>query len=300
MNAWTATIRQEMAATSRERLPQLILTVFVGLTMASAFIGSTAKGTVTRVYQETIAQGLTTAANPFESISALYYARNNVIYIVLIGALLAIVTGVQSTLRDRRAQTMDLVLSRNITPSRYLGAKLAGIALMLAVLLALTAFLSFAGIAAAAGTVPTIEETLQLIGLYGLAWLFLLPFLTLGMLSGIYAATTTWALLAPIVAWSILIFVLPLVGTAALPVSLLNPVAAPAPTPAGIFAFTNAVTGPLSLGEEFKNAAAFILQDRAAPGIPTLALLMLLVAATAGCAGLLATPRQRMRGALHA
>lgn len=179
MSAWTATVRQEIAATSRERLPQLVFAVFVGMSTASAFIGTTAKGTVSGVYREIAAQGLTTAANPFDSVSPLYYARNNVIYIILIGALLAIITGVQSTMRDRRAQTMDMVLSRNITPGDYLGAKLAGAALMLAGLMLITAFLSFAGIAAAAGAVPTPNETLRLGALYGLAWLFLIPFLTL-------------------------------------------------------------------------------------------------------------------------
>lgn len=289
-----------MAATSRERLPQLIFAVFVGMTTASAFIGTTAKGTVSGVYREAAAQGLTTAANPFDGVSPLYYARNNVIYIILIGALLAIVTGVQSTIRDRRAQTMDMVLSRNVTPGAYLGAKLAGIALMLAGLLLITTFLSFAGIAAAAGAVPKFDETLRLGALYGLAWLFLIPFLTLGMLSGIYAAMTTSALLTPIVAWSVLVFVLPLAGTAALPVSLLNPVAAPAAAPAGAFAFTSAVTGPLSLGEQFKHAAAFILQDPAGFTAVTMAVLMLAAAATAGCAVLLTTSRRRMRSALHA
>ncbi|MDP9989210.1 ABC transporter permease subunit [Arthrobacter sp. KFRI-F3372] len=300
MSVWRSTVRHEVAATCRERLPQLVLSVFVAMTGAAAFIGSSAKETVSGVYREAAAQALTTAANPFDGVSPLYYARNNVIYIILIGALLAIVTGVQSTIRDRRAQTIDLVLSRDVRPVSYLGAKLSGIALMLAGLLVLTAFLSFAGIGAVTGTVPTPGESLRLLGLYGLAWLFLMAFVTFGMISGIRAAGATPALLMPIVAWSIIVFILPLAGTAALPVSLLNPVPAPVVAPEGFFALSSTVTGPLSLGEQFKHAALLLLQDPAATGTITAPLLTILAVLTGGCVVLLATSRHRLRSPIHA
>ena len=64
------------------------------------------------VWQKTVQAGLTQAPNPFAYVSPLYYARNTVIYLVLIGALMAIVVGVTSAMRDRKARTLDLVLSR--------------------------------------------------------------------------------------------------------------------------------------------------------------------------------------------
>ncbi|MDQ6754900.1 MAG: ABC transporter permease [Actinomycetota bacterium] len=227
MNRWSAVVRQEILCISRERLPQLVLAVFLGMIAASAFIGSAAKGTVSRVYQEAVNQGLTTAANPFDGFSPLYYARNTVIYIVLIGALLAIVVGVQSTLRDRRARTADLVFSRDLPARLYLGAKLCGLGLFLLVLLAVSAVINILCIAAVSGQLLSPAGTLRMLGLYAVAWLFLIPFVCLGMLSGLYAASGTAALFVPIVIWSIIIFVLPLLGTAAEPISLLNPVAAP-------------------------------------------------------------------------
>ena len=48
--------------------------------------------------------------------SPLYYARNAVIYVLLIGSLMAIVLGVQATVRDRKASTVDLVLSDRSPP----------------------------------------------------------------------------------------------------------------------------------------------------------------------------------------
>lgn len=297
---WMVTFRQEITAISRERLPRGVLAVFLGMTAASAFIGSSAKATVSDVYREVAAQGLTAARNPFDGLPALYFARNNVIYIILIGALLAIVTGVQSTTRDRRARTADLVLSRNINPATYLAAKLAGLAALFAVLLLAAALLTFAGIAIVTGALPTWDESLRLVGLYALAWLFLMPFLVLGMLSGLHASSTTSALLAPIVLWSIVIFILPLAGTATLPVSLLNPVPAPAAAPTGFFAVTSGFTGPLAVGEQFKHAAATILQDQSASGSVTAPVLILAAALVTVCVVLLATNRQRIRSELHA
>lgn len=294
-----AIIRQEILCTGRERLPQLLLAVFVGMMAASAFIGSAARSAVTGVYREALNQGLTTAANPFDALSPLYYARNTLIYIVLIGALLAIVTGVQSTLRDRRARTTDLVLSREVPPVLYLGAKLLGLGLFLLALLAVSALINILCISAVTGYFLSPGDSTRIFGLYGLAWLFMIPFVTLGMLSGLHASSGTAALLVPIVIWSVTIFILPLLGTAAHPVSLLNPVPPPPVPQTGFFAFTGTLTGPLSLGEQFKHVSSLILADPQATGTMTGGILVIIGFAAAGCMALVMTGRQRMRSELH-
>ncbi|GAA4659482.1 ABC transporter permease [Arthrobacter cryoconiti] len=299
MNRWTAVIAHELLCTMRERLPQVLLAVFVGMVAASAFIGSSARASVTGVYSEAVRQGLTTVPNPFDSLSPLYYARNSVIYIVLIGALLAIVVGVYSTLRDRQARTMDLVLSRDVRPSFYLSAKLAGLGLFTALLLAVSAVISIACISVVAGRIISVDDGARLVGLYAVAWLFILPFLCLGMLAGLYATSVTSALLIPIVVWSVTIFILPLLGTAAHPVSLLNPVASPPAIQSGFFAVTSNLVNPLSLGEHFKHAGALILADPQATGTVTTSIWTILAFAIAACVAVIMTRRGRMRSALH-
>lgn len=299
MRPWSATIRHEILGAGRERLPQLLLAVFIGMTAASAFIGSSAKGTVSEVYRAAAGQGMTHAPDPFGNVSPLYYARNTVIYIILIGALLAIVIGVQSTMRDRRAGTVDLVLSRHVHPAGYLGAKLAGTGLGLLVLLGAAALINLAGISAVTGSIPSPEHIVRILALFGLAWLFLVPFVTLGMLSGIHSVSYSSALLVPMVIWSVIVFVLPLLGTAALPVSLLNPVTGPVAGQSGFFALTGAITGPLSLGEQFKQVAALLLQDPLAAGTAAPGLTVMTGFLTAGTAALVLTGRQQMRKELH-
>lgn len=88
-------------------------------------IGWLTHQTVTGVYEKVLADGLSTASNP------LYYARNAVIYVLLIGSRIAIVLGVHARLRDRKAATTDLVLGRPVASVARLGL-LAGLGVVLA------------------------------------------------------------------------------------------------------------------------------------------------------------------------
>lgn len=299
MNPWAATVSHELRSAGRERLPQLLLAVFIGMTAVSAFIGSAAKATVTNVYNSAAGQGLTSAPNPFGNVPALYYARNTVIYILLVGALLAVVTGVQSGMRDRRARTLDLVLTRRLSPAGYLAAKFTGISLGLLGVLAASALISMASISAVTGSIPAPGQLLRLTALFALAWIFLLFFVALGMLAGLHASSYTAALLIPIVIWSVIIFVLPLLGTAVHPVSLLNPVTPPTAPQTGIFAVTGALTGPLSLGEQFKHVASILLQDPQATGTMTGGITVILAFLAAGVTLIVLTGRASMRKELH-
>jgi ABC-2 type transport system permease protein len=297
VTGFAATARHELRSTHRERLPQALLVVFLGMVAASSFIGWLTHRTVTQVWEETRADGLTQAANPFTDVSALYYAANVVIYVVLIGALLAIALGATSSLRGRTSGTLDLVLSRPVDTRAYLAGKLAGTAGWLGVVVVVAAVVNWLSIAVILGGVLGVEDTLRLAGFYGLAWLFLLAFLLLGLLSGIYSRRETTALLVPIAAWSVLAFVLPQLGTAARPVSLLNPVAA-APAEGGVFDVIHSLFGPLSLTEQFKTASGVLLGDDRVQGSATGALLSIVLALLVGGALLLSTPRGRLRRGL--
>jgi ABC-2 type transport system permease protein len=115
------------------------------------------------------------------------------------------------------------------------------------------------------------------------------------MLNGIRCATATSGLLVPIVVWSIIIFILPLLGTAAHPVSLLNPVSKPAPVGSRFFELTSALTGPLSLGEQFKSTTALILEDPQAAGTAQGGLLVILGFFIAACLALMIAGPRHMR-----
>lgn len=298
MNGFVASFQHELLCTRRARVPQLLLLVFLGMVSISSFIGWSARSTVTAVYQQITAAGLTKAPNPFNGTSPLYYAHNSVIYVVLIGALMAIVLGVQATIRDRKATMHALVLSRPISSSARLLGQFAALSTVIAGVIAISTLISWASIGFITGGVLSADATLRLSGFAVLSWVLLSGFASLGMLSGTVCNKETTALLAPFVAWSVIAFVLPQLGTAARPVALLNPVPAIAPPGGGLFHVINLFTGPLAVTEQFKHAAGILLQDSAVTGSPfgAIVILALFVLILTGIVA--ATPRARMRSSL--
>lgn len=298
MNAFSATVRQELLSSRRERMPQALLAVFLAMVSVSALIGWISNRTVTSVYDKTAQAGLTTAPNPFSGVSPLSYARNAVIYVVLIGALLAIVLGVSSVLRNRRTRTADLVLSRPGGARTHLAAKLVGLAIWLVLVVLAATAITWLSILVIQGRPLTVGESARLVGFYVLAWAFLLVFVVLGMLCGLYSRRETTALLAPIVAWSVITFVVPQLGTAALPVSLLNPVPA-VPVQGGPFAAVQGLLGPLSVTEHLKTAAGLLLRNDAVTGSAATAVAGIAIPLAIGVGLLLTTKRDRLRSDLH-
>lgn len=298
MGGILVTARQELLSLRRERLPLVLLVVFVLMVSASSLIGWLTNTTVSSVWQQTVQDGLTTAPNPFAQVSPLFYARNTVIYLVLIGALMSIVVGVTSAMRDRKARTVDLVLSRPVGVPAYLAGKLLGIAAWLGLILLAVALITWTGISVIMHAPLGPADSARLVAFFTLALPLLLAFVTLGLLSGIHASRETTALLVPISIWSLVAFILPQIGTSANPVSLLNPVPAVL-VPGGAFDTLNVILRPLSITEQFKTASGVILNDPLVTGGLPLALVVIALAVVAGIIASLATGRDRIRGALR-
>ena len=298
MNTFVVSARYEMLHTRRARTGHLLLIAFIGMVVASSVIGWVTNQTVTGVYEKVVAEGLTAAPNPFTGVTPLYYARNAVIYVLLIGSLMAIVLGVQATLRDRKAATTDLVLSRPVgTPARLLG-QLAGLGVVLAAVIGISFTVSWLIISVINAAPLGWGDTVRVIVFGLLSWVLLTTFALLGMLTGLRSKQETTALLVPFVIWSAVAFVLPQIGTAARPVSLLNPVPAVSST-GGYFDFVSTITGPLSVTEQFKRASSIVLQDTTVAGDAGLSTLILLAFLVVMVVIVVATPRIRMRSGLN-
>jgi ABC-2 type transport system permease protein len=298
MKLMLITARQEMKSLRREQLPQALLLVFVGMVSMSSFIGWLTNKNVTQIWQKVKDEGLTSAPNPFVNVSPLYYLRNTVIYLVLVGALLAIVLGVSSMVRDRKAGTLDLVLSRPIEAPAYLMGKLIGVVLWLGMILSIVAAISWTSISFIIGMSLSANDSTRLLVFFGMSLVFLTGFVLFGMISAIYSSRETSALLIPISIWSVITFVLPQLGTADHPVSLLNPVPAIA-TQGGAFSILNSIFGPFSLSEQFKKISSWILGNSDFVGSPTVSIIVLTLALFVGCILLVTTKRDRLRRAVY-
>lgn len=299
MNGFTASVRHEFLCTVRGRMSQLLLFVFIGMVAISVIIGWAGRSTVSAVYQQIAAQGLTRAPDPFAGIPALYYAHNAVIYVILIGALLAILLGVQATIRDRKAATSVLVLSRPVGRAGRLLGQLAALSGVLTAAMASGTVISWVGISMITGAALGPDATVRLAAFGLVSSVFLAGFALIGMLAGIYCNKETTALLAPFIAWSVITFVLPQLGTAARPVALLNPVPALPPVPGGVPSAINAFVGPLSITEQFKTVAGVLLRNTSTTGSVIEGVVVLVVFLAVLTTLILLTPRQRLRSPLN-
>jgi hypothetical protein len=101
------------------------------------------------------------------------------------------------------------------------------------------------------------------------------------------------------VIWSLLTFVVPQLGTAEHPVSLLNPVPAQIVSHGFFFQVNQTVFGPLSLTEHFKQVSGTILKDDQASGSTYKSQIVMSSFAVISIAMLLTTKRARMRNELY-
>ena len=297
MSAIITFARQEVLALRRERLPMSMLAVFFLMVSVSSLIGWMTKTTVSDVWGRTKAAGLTAAANPFSEVSALYYARNAIIYIILIGTLMAIVAGVTAALRDRKAQTIDLILSRPNSRLSFVYGKFLGVALWIGSTILGVGIIAALILTLINGSLLAPSEYLSLFLFFGLSIPLLTGFASMGLIGGWLSSRETSALLAPISLWSFITFVAPQIGTAASPVALLNPVPMPA-TPGGPFDFLNLLVGPFAVSEQFKAASGLIMQDPDITGNLPVALTVVFCFALLLIIAIAGVQRESIRGVL--
>ncbi|MHB0928826.1 MAG: ABC transporter permease subunit [Candidatus Nanopelagicales bacterium] len=297
MSAILSVARHEVTSLRRERLPKVLLSVFVLMVALSSFIGWLTNQTVSSVWRETVRSGLTTAPNPFVNVSPLYFSRNTVIYVVLIGALSSIVLGAMSGMRDRRARVTDLVLSRPIDGRSFLAGKLLGVAAALGAITTVIAALAWLTLSIITGPLKA-ADSLRLLAFFALVLLLLTAFAALGLMSGLRSKQETGALLLPIAVWALITFVLPQLSTGANPVSLLNPVPAP-PATAGAFATLHAILGPFSITEQFKTVSGLLLGNPDVTGSARQAVAVLISTTLLFGVALMLTPRAALRTVFH-
>lgn len=300
MKTVLAIAQHELKTAGRERMSQALLAIFLGMVLVSAIIGWTAHSTVMSVYNETLRETGRQLANPFIGASPLEPVKNTVIYIVLIGALLAIITGVSSTLRDRKSVVVDLLFSRPIQMRAYLAGKFLGIHGWLGIVLLAASVLSWFSVWVVTGRILSAGESAALLGFFCLAWVFLIPFSALGLVAGAKTRHEANALLIPILFWVAITFIIPQLGTAENPSALLNPVPARAASTGPLFKVNRVLLQPLSVTEHFKHVSGIILRLPDAKGGSALAdILILLASALIGLACLAFINRAGLRGPLY-
>lgn len=258
--------RHEIQSMFREKTFILLLAVFAAMTLASAYIGWSSQHTIDQVYTAAAEQmrqsGKVAPSSPIADYPHLALLKNMIIYVILIGGLLAISTGYAAGMRERKAGVLKLLFSRPISKEDFLLGKLLGISFVLAAVMLLAAIIS--AVSSAVLVNLNAQDMIHLFSFYGFSLVYLLGFAFIGFCSALVKEDEVMALLIPIIFWIAITFVLPQLTSALYPTGSLNPTMPQtdilnSPT---LQTMQDAVY-PFSISEHYKEAAATFLNINA-------------------------------------
>lgn len=246
----------------RQRILTLSFATLVGVTVLAGVLGWSSHQTIVGVYDEAVkllaTRSMGAPPNPFLLKPVLAMFSNMVIYITMIGALVAVILG-HVTIADDEANGIGrLVFSRQVTRVHYAIGKLAAAAVVLAAVLTACAVLSGAALALVNRTVPSASDVGRLAGFYVFSWVYLMLFVTVGMVTVLIARRRSLGLLSAIGVWLVVTFVFPQFTSGLRPTQSLNPIVDPVSTSQAFFRVT-ARARPYSISEQFKEASGRIL-----------------------------------------
>jgi ABC-2 type transport system permease protein len=253
-----AAFKHELLSSFRSKSPQLVVTVFLVLTSISSIIGWLTVRNVTKIYNDIVSQNLTTAPNPFINVPSLYYMRDSVIYVVLIGSLMAIILGAQASLRDRKSNANELIKTRNVNLVHRILGQLSAVGSIIILLEIVALLTSFISIWVIQKTPLNIGAISSLLGYGAISAILMIAIAAIGFAFGSISKTEESSLLYPIVGWAVITFTIPQIITSTHPVALLNPTPAVS-TGTGLAQSVINGISPLAVMENFKAIANAIL-----------------------------------------
>ena len=250
----------------RQRVFLAMLATLLTMTALAGVLGWSSHQTIVRVYDEAVkllaSTGKPAPPNPFLLKPTLSLLSNMVVYIPLIGALLALIVGHLSIVDDETNGTGRLVFSRQISRTSYVLGKIVSAAIVLAIVLAASLAVSVAALLVVNRTIAGADFG-RLLLFYGLSWLYLMVFALIGMVTVLMTRRRSIALLSAIGAWLVITFVIPQFTSGLRPTQSLNPITDPASTSQTFFKITSKFR-PYSIVEQYKQASGQILQTATA------------------------------------
>ncbi len=257
----TTIASQQTLLLRRERVALVGLITMLTVTAMAGILGWSSHHTIVRVFDEAVrmqsAAGQPAPPNPFLLKPNLSLLTNMVVYIPLIGALLALVVGHLSIIDDQSKGTGRLLFTRQVTRTQYALGKILASSRFLAVTLAGCGLVSLVALLVVNGSLSP-SDLGRLAGFYVLSWTYLVVFVLVGMLTALLTRRRSLALLFAIGVWLVVTFVVPQFTSGLRPTQSLHPLTEPVGTSQAFFRLTQGAQ-PLSLVEHYKTAAGTIL-----------------------------------------
>jgi ABC-type transport system involved in multi-copper enzyme maturation permease subunit len=280
--------RQQILSLRRQRTFLGLLATFIVMTALAGVLGWSSQRTIVGVYDESVkllaARGLPAPANPFRLKPTLSLLSNMVVYIPLIGALLAVVLGHVSVADDETDGIGRLVFSRQVDRTTYIIGKIVAAAVVLGSILVVSLAVSVLSLSIVNREFPSITDVGRLTAFYGLSWLYLMVFALIGMVTVLVTRRRSLGLLTAMGVWLVITFAIPQITSGLRPTQSLNPITDPVSTSQAFFRATSKAR-PYSIVEQYKQISGRVLETSTGNGslaglLPIAALGLLLAVAT--------------------
>jgi len=215
-------------------------------------------------------------SDPFISIPILSIIKNMIVYVFLIGSLLAIIIGYNSFLRERQSGVSKIIFSKPLERKDFVLGKIAGILFPLLIITAISFLISLASVSLITGKMLPNPSILKLAAFYLISLIYMLIFAMSGLFFSIYLKSESMALLIPIIIWIFISFVLPELTSALNPNALLNPTNIQSALPHGQFLQSlQGALKPFSVSETYKLVSGNLLElDFASSSLGIMKILM--------------------------
>lgn len=203
---------KEFRSAFRNRMFLIITALFILLSIASVYIGSSTKNAEMAAYNNVLKLLKSQGALNFPASPAIYplaILRNIITYISMIGSVLVIFLGFDSFSGERDNGTARLILTRPVYRDQLFIGKLLGSAAVVALLLLATLVTNIVLFTAVAGIFPTGAELCRLVMFILTAFLYLLTVLTITFFVSIRSKDRTFGFLTMMVIWLFMSFVIP-------------------------------------------------------------------------------------------
>ena len=190
----------------------IISALFFVFSILSVYIGSSTKHAEIQAYLQTIAllkAGGATIFPPQPEIFTLTILQNNVIYVGMVGALVAIFLGFDVFTKEKEQGNLRLILSRPLFRDQLITGKILGGALVIGLLQGMVFIFGLALLRLVAGMTPAGSEILRLIVFTLISFLYMLLFYLFSLLVSIIAKSSEAVFLIGITFWIAVSFVIP-------------------------------------------------------------------------------------------
>ena len=211
MNRIVVLAKKEFKAAYKDKVLLVIVMLFLIMSIASVYIGSTTKYAELKAYEDIVsvakAQGGTIPMAPV--IYPLAILRNIIEYITMIGAVLAIFLGFDAISGERENGTLRLLLSKPLYRDQLVTGKLLGAGMIIGALLSVTLIFNLTLFSIATGLIPSFHEILRLIIFFILAFIYMISFYITTLFVSIKTRDRAFGFLTMMVVWIFISFVIP-------------------------------------------------------------------------------------------